>query len=85
MKELDIKTTQPMQHYLDLIEQLLEELYYVENVLDILNIAFSRQPAQEWAEATTHILTGYIRRIRVDFEKEFGTEEAEDLQNNDNE
>ena len=49
MKDLDIKTTQPMQHYLDLIEQLLEELYYVENVLDIINIAFSRQPAQEWA------------------------------------
>ena len=31
MKDLDIKTTQPMQHYLDLIEQLLEELSVKES------------------------------------------------------
>lgn len=76
MENFDNKVTQPIQHYFDVIEQLLEELYYIENVLDILNIGFARQSAQDWAESTTHILTSYIRQIRLEYEKEFRTDDT---------
>lgn len=78
MENFNNKVTQPMQHYFDVIERLLEELYYIENVLDILNIGFSRQSAQDWAESTTHILTGYIRQVRMEYEKEFKTDDIEE-------
>ena len=61
----------PLQHYLDIIERLLEEMNHIENMLDILNIGYSRQSGQDWAESSTHILTSYVRQVKTEYEKQF--------------
>ena len=76
MEDFNNKATQPMQHYFDVIEELLEELVHLENMLDILNIGYACQAAQYWSESSTHILTGYIRQIRLQYESEFRKEDT---------